>query len=368
MSVAILTIVAAAALAFANGSNDVSKGIATLAGCRRASYSRAIAWGTLWTAAGAAASLVISVGLVKTFTSALVSADVLGLPAFPLAVAAAAAAWVLLASATGIPVSTTHAITGAVVGVALMAGGPASVRWGLLFVGIAAPLALSPLVSGALAYGVYAVTARVSSACVCVEEDATAVAVDHSGAVTAMSVPQVVVAADGCEATAGRWRLMPVDVAHWGAAAALSFARGVNDNPKVAALAVLGLAGVGASLELAFVLTAAAMTVGGYWAGLRVSRTLGDRVVHMDRDAGLSGALVSAALVLAASFYTLPVSTTHVSTGAIVGAGLGRRSGAVEWDTVRVLVSAWIITLPAAAALGGLALWALATTAQAEGL
>ena len=359
MSIAILTIVAAAALAFANGSNDVSKGIATLAGCRRASYHRAIAWGTLWTAAGAVASLVISVDLVKTFTSALVGADVLASPAFPLAVAAAAAAWVLLASATGVPVSTTHAITGAVVGVALMAGGLASVKWGLLLVGIAAPLALSPLVSGALAYGVYAVTARVSSACVCVEDEAGAIALDGSGAATAMSVPQVVVAADGCEATAGGWRIMPADVAHWGAAAALSFARGVNDNPKVAALAVLGLVGVGASLELAFVLTAVAMTVGSYWAGLRVTRTLGDRVVHMDRDAGLSGALVSAALVLAASFYTLPVSTTHVSTGAIVGAGLGRRAGAVEWGTVRALVSAWIITLPAAAALGGLALWAL---------
>ncbi|MFN2514383.1 MAG: inorganic phosphate transporter, partial [Pyrinomonadaceae bacterium] len=65
VTLAILTAIGAAVLAFANGANDVSKGVATLAGTGRASYRTAIAWGTLWTFAGGLASLVISVGLVN---------------------------------------------------------------------------------------------------------------------------------------------------------------------------------------------------------------------------------------------------------------------------------------------------------------
>src|SRR5688572_16175036 len=113
---AILTIAGVAFLAFANGANDVSKGVATLAGSRRASYRTAIAWGTFWTCAGGAASLVTSVGLINAFTSAIVGPHVLSISSFPLAVALGAAAWVMFASVTGLPVSTTHALTGAIVG------------------------------------------------------------------------------------------------------------------------------------------------------------------------------------------------------------------------------------------------------------
>jgi PiT family inorganic phosphate transporter len=79
----------------------------------------------------------------------------------------------------------------------------------------------------------------------------------------------------------------------------------------------------------------------------------------MDQDTGLAAALVSAALVLAASFYTLPVSTTHVATGAIVGAGIRQGSGAVHWGRVSGLMGAWIVTLPVAAALAAFAWWTL---------
>lgn len=351
MALAIVTVLCATALAFANGANDVSKGIATLSGTGRASYRAALAWGTLWTFAGGAASLAISVGLVRTFTSAVVTADVLAAPTFALTVATGAAAWVMFASHTGLPVSTTHALTGAIVGVALAVGGIGSVRWPMLFSTIAAPLALSPLVAGLIGYGMRAVTARLSPACVCVNTEVAIVQTSGDGVITAFALPHVAASTAGCAAAENGWRLMPAGAVHWAAAAALSFARGVNDNAKLAAIAALGFSMVNADMWFAFAATTAAMTIGGYVAGLRVTRTLGERVVHMEQDTGLAAALVAAGLVLAASFYTLPVSTTHVSTGAIVGAGLGQGGRAIEWRRIASIAAAWVITLPVAALL-----------------
>jgi inorganic phosphate transporter, PiT family len=368
VSLAVLTVAGAAVLAFANGANDVSKGVATLAGAGRTSYRRAIAWGTLWTCVGAVASLVISVGLVKAFTSSIVAPDVLGLPTFPFAVAAGAAGWVLFASATGLPVSTTHALTGAIVGMALMAAGPGSIRWPVLLSGIAAPLALSPLLAGGIGFGMHAIARRMGQACVCIEHCAQPEAVGPDGTMTSLGSPYTRVmacrAADHLGVSGGTpsdaHRLLPGAALHWGAAAALSFARGVNDNAKLAAIATLGFTAMGAPLAAAFAVTAAAMTVGSYAAGLRVTRTLGERVVHMDQDTGLAAALTSAGLVLAASFHALPVSTTHVSTGAIVGSGIRQGRHAVEWRRVGGLVSAWLVTLPIAAALAALTGWLMA--------
>lgn len=363
VTLAILTVVGAAVLAFANGANDVSKGVATLTGTGRASYRTAIAWGTLWTFAGGLAALVISAGLVKAFTSAIVGPEVLSLPVFPLAVAAGAAAWVIFASMTGLPVSTTHALAGAIVGVALMAGGAESVRWWVLLFAIAVPLAASPLISAAAGYGMHAVAACVSPACVCVQAQSVPDNVWPDGVVTGPLASRLVVSTCTCDAAAAgatdRWTFLPAGVLHWGAAAALSFARGVNDTAKIAAIGAFGLAAVGANLWVAFVAAAVAMSVGSYVAGLRVTRTLGERVVHMDQDTGLAASFVSAALVLAASFYTLPVSTTHVATGAIVGAGLRQDPGTVRWRRVGALVSAWIVTVPVAGGLAATAGWAL---------
>jgi PiT family inorganic phosphate transporter len=361
MMLAIFIVAGTAVLAFANGANDVSKGVATLAGSGRASYRSAINWGTFWTFAGAAASLVISVGLINTFTSAIVGPDVLSMSSFPLAVALGAAAWVILASLTGLPVSTTHALTGAIVGVALTAGGTGAVNWWVLLSSIAAPLALSPLVSAFIGYGMHAVAERLSPACLCVEDDVHAYAANADGTIAAMLLPQIVTSSTGCSTAAAGGRFMPAGALHWGSAAALSFARGVNDNAKIAAIAALGLSASGVQLWVAFAVTAAAMTLGSYAAGLRVTRTLGERVVQMDRDTGLAASLVAAALVMTASFYTLPVSTTHVSTGAIVGAGMRQGNGAVAWPRVGAFVIAWAGTLPVAAAFAASAAWLMAS-------
>jgi PiT family inorganic phosphate transporter len=222
--------------------------------------------------------------------------------------------------------------------------------------------------SAAAGYGVHAIAVRVSPACVCVQEDISPSAVGADGTVTGAFATRVIVSTCRCaprEASLSRRslgegiRFLPAGVLHWGAAAALSFARGVNDNAKIAAIGALGLTALHADLWIAFVVAALAMTIGSYAAGLRVTRTLGDRVVRMDQDTGLAASFVSAALVLAASFYALPVSTTHVATGAIVGAGLRQDPAAVRWRRVGGLMTAWIVTLPIAAALAALAVWTL---------
>ena len=186
----LLTIAAMALLAFANGANDVSKGIATLAGSGRATYRQALAWGTVWTALGAVSSILIAFGLVSAFTSALVTPDVLALPTFAPGAASGAAGWVLFASRVGLAVSTTHALTGAIVGVAVAAGGTAAVQWPLLAVTIAAPLALSPIASAAIAFGLHGLAARTAPACVCID-DGVGVAVNSDGTVSATMTPAV---------------------------------------------------------------------------------------------------------------------------------------------------------------------------------
>lgn len=353
MDIATLTLIALAALAFANGSNDVSKGVATLAGSGRASYRTAVAWGTCWTVAGACAAVLVTSGIVTAFTTALVNRSVLEARDFAVAVAAGAAGWVLMASRLGVPVSTTHALTGAIVGVAVVIGGMPTLNWWALVSGILMPLALSPLASALIAFTVRPLAVWVSPACVCVEE-VPVVAAQAGGAAVARTAPRLVASAAACDADGSRWRVAPGDLLHWSAAAALSFARAVNDTPKIAAFALVAVASQG-SLVAAVAVVAMAMAAGSYVAGMRVTRALGDRVVHMNGESGLASAVVASGLVLAASFHAMPVSTTHVAAGATIGAGLRQDRGAVDWRTVRTFLSAWIVTLPGAAMLAAAA-------------
>lgn len=369
MMLALFTIVCAAGVAWANGANDVSKGVATLVGSRLASYRQGLSWGTTWTVAGAVAALVFTTALLRTFSTGLVTGSFVESPLFPLSVATGAFAWVLIASRSGLPVSTTHSLAGAIVGTAVAAGGVHGVKWTLVLSSVAVPLALSPILAGGIAYLLHAVASRrlfaAARYCVCVVErplislpDAASGAAAASRAV---SLPMVLVdQAQACSQTEGLSGVRVTDAAHWLTSAALSFARGLNDTPKIVALGMASAMGAGMGAAPLYVAGAAAMGAGSLLAGRRVTRTLAERVTDVDPLEGLAASAVAAALVLTASFVALPVSTTHVATGAIVGAGLGAGSAAVRWDTVSSLVAAWIITLPASAAVSA-AVWWLGT-------
>jgi PiT family inorganic phosphate transporter len=368
---ALFTIICAAGVAWANGANDVSKGVATLVGSRLATYRQGLSWGTGWTVVGAVAALVFTTALLRTFSTGLVSGEFADSPLFPLSVATGAFTWVLFASRTGLPVSTTHALAGAIVGTAVAAAGLSGVRWGLVLNAVALPLALSPLFAAGLTYLAHGAARRHLSAaaqyCVCVVQPPMAglaggpLPDSEGGSATtswATSLPIVVV--DQERACAQEQEVSGVrvtDAAHWMTSAALSFARGLNDTPKIVALAMVAATGAGFAAAPLYVACAVAMGAGSLIAGRRVTRTLAERVTEVEPLEGLAASGVAAALVLAASFVALPVSTTHVATGAIVGAGLGSGGHGVRWNTVSGVVAAWVITLPASAAVSAATWW-----------
>jgi PiT family inorganic phosphate transporter len=148
-------------------------------------------------------------------------------------------------------------------------------------------------------------------------------------------------------------RVNAMDSLHWLTSGATSFFRGMNDTPKILALGVRAAATTGVATKWFFLLVALAMGLGSYITGRRVTETLAGKVTTIRHDDGFAANLVTSALVGIASFYALPVSTTHVSTGAITG--VGARKGDVRWRMVRDMVVAWVVTLPVAGLIAALA-------------
>jgi PiT family inorganic phosphate transporter len=146
-----------------------------------------------------------------------------------------------------------------------------------------------------------------------------------------------------------------LDSIHWLSSGLTSLARGINDAPKIAAMLLLGsfqAAWPSAALQmLAFAGVAIAMGVGSYWGGRCVTEVLAEQVTKMNHVEGLSANLTTSSLVILSGSLGLPVSTTHLSSSAIIGIGLLKGSSAVHWTTVREMILAWIVTLPAAALL-----------------
>jgi len=143
---------------------------------------------------------------------------------------------------------------------------------------------------------------------------------------------------------------------HWLSGGLIGFARGWNDTPKIAALALVALPG---RMSLAFAIVTIGMTLGGLVSGRKVLQTLSRKLTPLPLPQSLTASLTTAALVCLASWKGLPVSTTHVSTGAIIGAGLNNDPKNVNWKKVTEIFLSWVITLPASALLAALAKWVM---------
>lgn len=343
-----ILIAAVVLLAAANGANDNFKGVATLWGANRTSYGPALAWATATTFAGSLAALGLASGLVEKFSGAhLVAQAVLARPEFLAAAALGAAATVLIATRFGAPISTTHALAGALVGSGVAAAGAEQVNFAALGAGIALPLAVSPLLAMMLTLGLHPAVDRLGRGrdCLCVEPKPGLASVQPGAAFAAAvaAVPGIrwAHAADCPAATAGRTSLS--GVLHWLTAAGISFARGLNDTPKIAAL-LLAVSAAGG--RASFGVVAVAMAAGGLLGAARVARTMSRQITPIGGGQGLAANLVAAVLVTAASLVALPVSTTHVTSGGIFGIGLLQRREA-NWRQVREILQAWLVTLPA---------------------
>jgi inorganic phosphate transporter, PiT family len=344
-------------LAYANGANDVSKGIATLVGSGVSDYRRAVAWGTLWTVAGGASAALLTTGLMATFSGKGLLIGPEPGPGFLAAVACGAIGWLAIATWTGLPVSTTHALVGGLCGAGVSVGGFEGVAWAAVGRKAALPLAISPLVSLTLMTILFPVIRltfrRFEGYCVCLEHRPVAL-VTSTGTMAMAGSQLTVLAAPDCPPSVVS-RVQVLDSLHWLTSGLTSFFRGLNDTPKILALggAAMALGGVSADGGGGYILVAAAMGAGSWLAGRRVTGTLAAKVTSMTPGEGFAANLVTSVLVASASTYGAPVSTTHVSTSAIVGIGLHRRS--VQWRTVCDLLLAWVVTLPVAALLAYLA-------------
>jgi inorganic phosphate transporter, PiT family len=355
-------------LAYANGANDNFKGVATLFGSRTANYKTAIAWATATTVAGSVASIFLATDLIKRFSGkGLVPDAIANGTDFHLAVAAAAGLTVILATRFGFPISTTHGLTGALVGAGFMAIGT-QVNLGVLGKSFVLPLLLSPIVAivlTAIAYsGLHAlrqVLGIQKSSCLCVGDVQPAVIGSVPNSSFALSTPESTLssldasigdAADCIEKYQGRVlqvQTQPfIDAFHWLSAGVVSFARGLNDTPKIVALLLIGQS---FSIQWSMVAIALAMAIGGWLNARRVAETMSRKITAMNPGQGLSANLVTGFLVILASRYGLPVSTTHVSVGSIFGVGVVSQQANVR-VFLQVLLS-WVCTLPVAAVLSG---------------
>src|SRR6059036_1545043 len=357
------------ALAYANGTNDVSKAIATLVGSGVANYRTAVIWGTIWTTVGAAASGVLAGAMLNTFSTGLLQPGVAVPPALAGAVLVGAIAWVLVASRMGLPVSTTHALTGALVGAGLLAFGSHGLAWPAITQKIALPLLLSPVLALSLSLVLHPVirfiAGRWEGSCLCVMPASRAlVSVDAHGntrtlfQTSALGQPVVAVPSQ-CDRAGLQGLTVGLDSIHWLSSGLASLARGANDTPKIMAMLLLGSAVASwpsVTVQLGTLAAVAfAMGLGSYIGGFRVTEVLAEKVTRMDHAEGLSANLTTSSLVLVSATMGLPVSTTHVSSSAIIGIGLLKGLRAVRWATVRDMVLAWLVTLPAAGLLAGLA-------------
>ncbi|MCR6496517.1 inorganic phosphate transporter [Thermomonas sp. S9] len=337
-------------LAVFNGANDNFKGFATVWGSDTLDYREALWLATFATVVGSLLSWVLADGLVQQFSGkGLVAASAIQSPPFIVSVAMGAALTVFLASRLGFPISTTHALIGGLVGAgAAQAGGVHVARLADAFL---LPLLVSPLLAAALGVLAYRLLkARpIEKDCACVAlEPVVAPAIGSAQQVSVM-LPVVVIDKESeCERAALPVRFSiarHLDRLHIGSAMAICLARGVNDTPKLVALLLMAH-GLGNSYVSVGVI-ALAMALGGVLFARNVARTMSQRVTRLDHTSGLAANLITASLVLFASKLGLPVSTTHVSVGAIAGVGASART--LDWQALRNVLLSWVLTLPLAA-------------------
>jgi inorganic phosphate transporter, PiT family len=353
-------------LAWSNGANDNFKGVATLFGSATLSYRQALGLASLGTLAGALVSIIVAKGLVHSFSGqGLIAVEALN-DRLLAAVLLGAAATVLLATLLGMPTSTTHALVGTLVGAGWLASA-SGINLGVLATTFATPLLLSPVLAIGLTVLVYPLLSRWrrrlgvdSESCVCL--DTTTACPIPAGTALAMSpaatatpsltfAPQAVCTQRYAGTVVGFSAQRLVAVGHSLCGLSVCFARAVNDTPKIAAIMLSAQATpLARHPGMVLALVAVAMVAGGLVQSRKVAETMSLRITGLNPGQGLTANLVTAVLVLGASRLGVPVSTTHVSCGAIFG--IGACNGQRDLQTIGQIALTWVLTLPLGVVLG----------------
>jgi len=320
LSLAILA--AGFAMAWNLGANDLANAMATSVGSRALRIWQATLVAAVLNLVGAAfygarVTHTVAQGIVPI---ELIDQHMLALGA--LAVLLAAATFLILATHWSLPVSTTHAIVGAMMGFGVVAVGPGQVAWGVLGQIVASWL-ISPLIGGLVAFFIYSIfrhliLARVSDA----------------------GLPQV----------ERFFALLQIISASY-----VAFAHGSNDvaNAIAPLAAVFGFVGRTTPTWL-LLFGGAGIAIGtGTW-GYRVMRTVGQEITRITPVSGFSAELSAASSILVFSSLGLPISTTHTVVGAVIGIGLASGIEALNLRTIRNIFLSWLFTVPAAAGLAAL--------------
>jgi inorganic phosphate transporter, PiT family len=316
----VLVVVVALAFAFSNGFHDTFDLISTAVSTGAAPPQAAIAAAALLNFAGA----FISVAVAATIAHDVVEAASIA-PVVVFTGLLGAIAWNLATWRLGLPSSSSHALIGGLLGASLAAAGADALVGGGVLDKVLIPALLAPLAAFLLAVCAIAVIYRLF----------------------------------------GQRRPGPVTRgfrrAQLLSGGLLALAHGANDAQKtmgVIALALIANGSLGAAADPPFwviVAAAAALALGTWAGGLRVMRGRGTRIIEMDAAQGFAAQGAGAATILAATFLGFPISSTHAISGGVMGAGAAKRVSAVRWGVAGNIVVAWLLTLPAAAAIGAAA-------------
>jgi inorganic phosphate transporter, PiT family len=317
----ILVIVVATALAFdfTNGFHDTANVVATSISTGAARPQVAIGMAALLNFVGA----FISISVAATVAKDVVDAEVIT-PTIVFAGLIGAIAWNLITWYFGLPSSSSHALIGGVVGSAVAAAGLDAVLADGLVGKVLVPAVVAPILAFLVA----------------------GVAIGLSYRVVGRQRPGIV--------TRG-YRYGQIV-----SGGLLALAHGTNDAQKtmgVITLALIANGTLGADADpptWVIVASAAAIALGTYSGGWRIIKTTGTRIIKMDAAQGFSSQGAGAAVILASTHFGFPLSTTHVINGGVMGAGAGKRLSAVRWGVAGNILVAWLLTLPAAAAIGSL--------------
>ncbi len=315
----ILVIVVGTALVFdfTNGFHDTANVVATSISTHAMPPRVAVAYAAIFNFAGA----FISLAVAATVATGVVDANVVT-PTVVFAGLVGAIVWNLATWYFGLPSSSSHALIGGVVGSTFAASGANAI----LADGLVGKVLIPAVVAPVLAFGVGAIAINVIY---------TILGRERPGPVNrGFRLGQVV------------------------SGGMLALAHGTNDAQKTMGVITLALIANGtlpsdADVPTWVVISAAsAISLGTYVGGWRIIRTTGTRIIKMDAAQGFSAQGAGAAVILASSHFGFPLSTTHVINGGVMGAGAGKKVSAVRWGVAGNIVVAWLLTLPAAAAMG----------------